>query len=394
MRNKIVNLFEYLLVIWIIFEYFTVYMRLLSATDVCIAGVVILLCLLVFSRKRRYSTVLTLSFIMYLLTVLLVSFFNEKRFLLFCLIYLIILPLFYLYFKISYNYGQKGCNTAWLKKYSNVVFIIACISLVFWFGTNIFDVFNPTGIIPNNWGEKVDFLKSYYYVYFETQTVELFGYPLQRNTSIFTEAPVCNLIFCFAFAIELFVLRSKSIIRNIIYITAIITTFSTAGQLFLFVTLLAYILLYMDKESKIRKILVFLIPFILYGIYIVTTLIIEDKSETTSYSKRSEDITWMIKIGLSNPIVGTGILTSKEGVSNSFFHLFAEGGILLLAIYIYYIMVKPIKNYILTKDKRWALLTGLFFFLFIFTVAYYKCLDLAIIAYSMSLSNNEILNYE
>lgn len=394
MRDKIVNLLEYLLVIWIIFEYFTVYMRLFSAPYVCTTGAAILLCLLVFTRKRKCSRVFTFSFIIYLLTVFFVSLFNEKRFLLFCLIYLIILPLFYLYFKTSYTYEQKNGNTAWLKKYNNVVFIIACISLIFWFGTNIFDIFTPTGIIPNYWGEKVDFLQSYYYVYFETQTVELFGYPLQRNTSIFTEAPVCNLIFCFALAIELFVLRRKSIIRNIIYITAIITTFSTAGQLFLFGTLVAYILLYMDKKSKIRKILISLMPFILCGIYIATKLIIEDKTESISYSKRSEDIEWMIKAGLSNPIAGTGLLTSKEGVSNSFFHLFAEGGILLLTIYVYYIVVKPIKNYCRTKDKRWALLACLFFFLFIFTVAYYKCLDLAIIAYSMSLSNNEILDYE
>ena len=148
------------------------------------------------------------------------------------------------------------------------------------------------------------------------------------------------------------------------------------------------------KHSIVRKILLFLIPFIIYAVYIGVTMIIEDKSEGGSYTSRSEHIESMIALGLSNPITGSGLLTYKYGVSNSLFHLFVEGGVVSLFLYFYFIIIKPIKSFLYTKNNSYLLLNIAFSFLFVFTVAYYKCLDLAIIAYSMSHTKNQLLNYE
>lgn len=148
------------------------------------------------------------------------------------------------------------------------------------------------------------------------------------------------------------------------------------------------------KRSTIRRFLLFFMPLIIYAVNIGVTMIIEDKSEGSSYTSRGEHIESLIKFGLANPITGSGLLTYKGGVSNSLFHLFAEGGIVLLSLYLYYVIIKPFKSYLCTKNSSYLLLNLAFSFLFVFTVAYYKCLDLAIIAYSMSHTKNQLLNYE
>lgn len=391
MKSKVCNVLEYVLVLWIIFEYFTVYMRLIPDVYTYSIGVFIL-SLLLFVSNKTYKSAISSSFVFYLFTILFLALFNP-RITLFCLIYLIILPLFYLYFKDNGEYSNSKRDIGWLKKYCNIVTIIAIVSLVFWMGTNVLNIFEPNGIIPNNWGEHLSFLNSYYYIYFETQEVLLFGVPLQRNTAIFTEGPVCNLIFCFALAIDLFILQRKVKWRCIILIAAIITTFSTTGQLFLVFVFFIYVFFHM-KRSTIRRFLLFFMPLIIYAVNIGVTMIIEDKSEGSSYTSRGEHIESLIKFGLANPITGSGLLTYKGGVSNSLFHLFAEGGIVLLSLYLYYVIIKPFKSYLCTKNSSYLLLNLAFSFLFVFTVAYYKCLDLAIIAYSMSHTKNQLLNYE
>lgn len=389
-NNKICNVLEYILVLWIIFEYFTVYMRLIPDVYTYTIGVFILSSLLIFSKKTHKNSISN-SFIFYVITIIFLALFNPRQSL-FCLLYLIILPLFYLYFKGDMEYSNSKRGIGWLKKYCNIITIIAAVSLFFWFGTNVFHLLEPNGIIPNNWGEDLLFLNSYYYIYFETQEALLFGIPIQRNTAIFTEAPVCNLNFCFALAIELFIIQKKSMLRRLVLISGIITTFSTTGQLFLFFVFFIYVFFHM-KRSTIRRFLLFFMPLIIYAVNIGVTMIIEDKSEGSSYTSRGEHIESLIKFGLANPITGSGLLTYKGGVSNSLFHLFAEGGIVLLSLYLYYVIIKPFKSYLCTKNNSYLLLNMAFSFLFIFTVAYYKCLDLAIIAYSMSHTKNQLLKH-
>ncbi len=382
-RLKITAFLEYLLISWIIFEYFTIYMRFLSYETIYTIGFAILIPLLVISHKKSNVKIITAPFIFYLLIILILTLYN-KRLLLYSVLYLGYLPLCYIYFRTSKVYNNHTFGIEWLKKYCNIITIIALISLIFWIGTNIFNIFTPTSYIPSNWGENASFIPSYYYLYFETQTTFFAGYELQRNTAIFTEAPVCNLLYCFALTIEIFLTNKKSLIRKIILITAIITTFSTTGQMFLILILFIYIIFYIPSKSKIRKLLLFSLPFLLYIAYTTATFIIQDKSASSSYEDRQEHISEMINLGMKNPIGGIGVMTYDKGISNSIFHLFAEGGILLFIIYFYFLLVIPFNYFKRQKDIRWILTNGLFFFLFIFTVAYYKSLDLTLIAYSLA----------
>lgn len=374
--NKYQSFLEYLLVIWLVFEYFTMYMRLLPLEFVYSIGLILLFILCLISHAKINPNLL--SIIIFIL--LSINTIFQKRILIYVLLYIIMLFLFYVYFNSTRG---KKCemNFSLFYKYSNVATVIAVVSLTLWVGGSILGYIKPTGIFPNNWGEFFTFVNSYYNVYFETYRTTFLGYEVQRNTAIFTEAPVCNLIFCFALAIELYMKRIKNKLKIFLLIIAIISTISTTGQFFLIFTFFMHTLL-----NKHRKVILFLSPIFAIIAYNIVNIIINDKSETGSYISRNEHIENMINTGLKNLITGQGILTYDEGISNSLFSLFAEGGLLMIGIYLFTIVFIPLKYYFQTKNKQWIMTNISFLFLFTFTVAYYKCLDIAIIAYAMSYS--------
>ena len=92
--------------------------------------------------------------------------------------------------------------------YKNLIFIIALISLFFWFFGSILKIIRPSGIVLSSWGaigNNLNIVPSFHNLYFETQNfrtgIEILN-GVQRNTAIFTEAPMAALNFSIALLIE------------------------------------------------------------------------------------------------------------------------------------------------------------------------------------------------
>ena len=87
--------------------------------------------------------------------------------------------------------------------------IIAVASLVMWFLCSILQVVPATSFFPYEWGSSIDFIPTYWGVYFETQSIAPLGEKIWRNTGIFNEGPMYNMALCVAFIIEYFIQKGE-----------------------------------------------------------------------------------------------------------------------------------------------------------------------------------------
>ena len=148
--------------------------------------------------------------------------------------------------------------------------------------------------------------------------------------------------------------------------------------------------------SRKNKLLLWAVaPIVLYGIYTVASVILEEKyayrSGASSMDIRSGSIMGCINIGLEHPILGIGLFTKKLVYSsqildhsNSLFELFAVGGLYVVALYIISLIVIPYLYYKKRKDYLWLLTMWGFFILFTITYSQYKYLTLLFIAWGLS----------
>lgn len=283
-------------------------------------------------------------------------------------------------------------------KFSNIVAVIAIISLFFWFLGSTLELIPSTAIIPNSWGHD-KFIPTYFGIYFETQeAVAASGAEsMIRNSGVFNEAPMYNMILCTALSVELF-LRPRICIKRIILFTlTIITTISTTGFIFMFVVYA--IKGYNSFASKYRLQMILLLPIFLLASFLVMNSILENKKETGegSYSSRSRDIVKCIEVGLEHPINGIGIMhankattTDNLGYSNSLFGTFAHGGLYFLFLYLIPLFLIPFFVGLKYGDYQLSIMIFCYFLLFTFTLSQYKVLTLLIISYSLAYWGNAI----
>lgn len=231
-----------------------------------------------------------------------------------------------------------------LLAYSNLIFIIAVISLFFWvLGTRL-NIIHSTNTIASVWSDSGQILykPSYYNLYFETQADNL---NFLRNSAIYTESPMAGVNFSFAFLIDSFLSKREKIIKLIIFIFAIFSTHSTTAYMVAILTVLFKLLFYKNKTIRklIRLIVILLIPIVLFGIF----LMLKSKFSSFSGGIRSDDYKVGFQIWKNYPIFGCGfnndnIIRSymgswrivNNGFSNSITYVLATGGIYLEIIYI------------------------------------------------------------
>ena len=263
-----------------------------------------------------------------------------------------------------------------------------------WLFCSIIEVIPQTSVFPYEWNPNVPFIPSYYNLYFETQQVNLFGLQLWRNSGIFNEAPVHNMILCTALAIEYFIRPQKSKLRLSILILAIISTLTTTGQLFIIAIGGWHI--YKKIGKTYRPLLILVTPIILVILYLTSNMIIESKLESGgqgSVDLRSEDIEYCLEVGMQNPIMGVGIIPSENdmtwrgeqiGRSNSIFTVFARGGIYMLTLYLGALVIIPLLYLRKNKNSNWSMMMICYFGLFTITIAYLNLLTLLFIAWGLS----------
>ena len=304
-------------------------------------------------------------------------------------LFIVVIPLFSFYFASEDT--KDGPNFSFFEKYSNVVVIISLISLFFWILGPILGVLSPNCTLPNTWGDKL-FVEGYYHVLYETQSVTYGDTTICRNTGFMCEAPVYNLILCFALSYEIFINKKRNSIKVVILIITILSTLTTTGQLFLMFVFFLKLYENLNRKRHFKILFWMILPIFLYIAYSILSIIMSNKIETDSYESRTFVISNMIDVLQNHPFLGAGInkfrLTQGNGISNSLFHVMADGGFFLTGLFVYYLIVIPYRYMKKARDMGWLFLNMSFVFLFTFTLDYNRLLDMAILGFSIANANS------
>ena len=361
MKTTVIRrILEYLLVFCIILEFNTPYLIFPEVKRMIqVFPIFILLGLLIISNYSITKKVNILVFIYLVGALFPMLALRDHNYPSYIIRYVLILPLLWMYLSHRKEFGSSVYNSLFLK-YSNVMVIIAVASLVMWFLCSILQVVPATSFFPYEWGSSIDFIPTYWGVYFETQSIAPLGEKIWRNTGIFNEGPMYNMALCVAFIIEYFIQPFRSKTKLWILAIAIFTTFTTTGQFFLMGIGIWSVFNRMGRRYRILLLLV--VPILLYFGYVVAGTLLANKKATggeDSMNLRTEDITWCMEAGMEHPMLGVG-LTLREGESlwhgktlgrsNSLFAVFARGGLFVLILYIGALLLIPYLYYRKYKD--------------------------------------------
>ena len=403
MKTTVIRrILEYLLVFCIILEFNTPYLIFPEVKRMIqVFPIFILLGLLIISNYSITKKVNILVFIYLVGALFPMLALRDHNYPSYIIRYVLILPLLWMYLSHRKEFGSSVYNSLFLK-YSNVMVIIAGASLVMWFLCSILQVVPATSFFPYEWGSSIDFIPTYWGVYFETQSIAPLGEKIWRNTGIFNEGPMYNMALCVAFIIEYFIQPFRSKTKLWILAIAIFTTFTTTGQFFLMGIGIWSVFNRMGRRYRILLLLV--VPILLYFGYVVAGTLLANKKATggeDSMNLRTEDITWCMEAGMEHPMLGVG-LTLREGESlwhgktlgrsNSLFAVFARGGLFVLILYIGALLLIPYLYYRKYKDPKWFYAMFCFFLVFTVTVSFLNYLTLLFIAWGMSNINLKCWN--
>ena len=319
--------------------------------------------------------------------------------------YAISLPLLftYLYLKICNKEGND-----FLYAFSDIVFVIAVISLFFWFFGSTLGIISTDESIIVSFGEPFE-SPSYLGIYFEHQTVDIFGIKnVIRNQGIFCEGPLYAACVSLALCVEIYMrpwkrtvvnsgsfiqkIRQFNILKVAVFYVTLITTLTTTGYIVAVVTFISMFFLYPIRWKNILKykIIFGIVLFIVAAILI--SFIIIKKSDSMSFRIRIDDCLACLKAWITSPIFGVGAMNTENileyisefrafnyGLSSGLGNVFAQGGIIFLIIYIVpllYWIVNAIRN------RNWWMVFFpiVFIMIFVLTLIDHITLTMSILA--------------
>lgn len=300
-----------------------------------------------------------------------------------------------------------------LISYKNLVFIIAIISLIFWFLGSIFKIIHPSGVVMSSWGavgNNLIAVPSYYNLYFETQTFRSgfsFLNGIQRNSAIFTEAPMASLNFSIALLIEYLNKHTDKWHKRVIavLILAIMSTFSTTGYTLLIMWI--FCILVHNKNFMLKNIRFIILPILLVAIIIGIKSLLTEKTNNnfSSVSVRLDDYKVGWQAWKQHKLFGIGIQNYKYlsqymdswrimnlGFSNSVTDIFSGGGIYLALLYVL-CFAKGLWVGIKRKNWKETVFVGLILYLFVTTFFTYTLILLYLLVwFAMGMSSSQKYN--
>ena len=293
--------------------------------------------LLVNITRRLFNNIL-FSLAVYYSVVILISIINITEFTLNNILYYFInFPLLVV---ILILINEQNQLKEWLIYYINITILLSVVSLFFWIlGSNL-NIISSTDYLINKWSDG-GVAVSYYNIYFETQRIAIMDNVIIRNSGIFAEAPMWNLILSIALMIQTLFLGRNNY-KTFILVLTILSTVSTTG-IYIIGLIIAYKIIFEVSGWK-KYITLILVPILL----LVLSFIWENKSETVSASIRFDDYKAGIQAWFDSVFFGSGFLNGLRviesymdttirgnlGYSNSLFIILAQGGIILFILYL------------------------------------------------------------
>ena len=409
-KEKIVNtLLEYIIALLIVLNANSVYSHLANIDFHF--NILILIFLIIYIIFRFFTTkdkskikikIFYKYFFIYVAYMVIFAIFNKVRDKSFINNFLLIFPIFVFIFL---NFKDTIKNI--FAKIVDVVVIISIVSLVLYFLFSVIKAFDLKQSVVIDWGN-VYKIKSFYHIYFETQSFHGFGLNICRNTGIFVEAPMYSLILTIALAMESFIIKRKKMFIYLILSFSVLTTFSTTGIIAMSLIYVLNFISILVKKQKISK-KAKRIMFIIGGILITISLIyFIQRINTESGSIRLDDYKASFKAWLDYPIFGNGYLNSdcikaymssfrihNMGLSNSFAVLLAQCGIYLFIFYLIPLIYLG-KKWIDNKEYEYLFFSLVIVLLFITTIFMYKPIMILIMAsgYSQIIKKEGDNNFE
>lgn len=285
-----------------------------------------------------------------------------------------------------------------LYKYRNLIWIIAVVSILMWILCSLLKVMPQTGNVLSGWSDTGEYktVSNYFYIYFGTQTISSFGLNnITRNSAIFTEAPMASLHFSLALIIELLLCKKPSRKKVLIFIVAILTTFSMTGYLLILMVVGIKVLFYKPRNNFTCVLKFFLVPI---GVVIVGYIgfnLFMDKLSSASGSIRVDDFVAGYKAWQDNIIFGTGggeanqqalksymssFRMSNTGFSNSVMMILSGRGLYGGALY-FICIIKGLIDGVKNKNFNKFFFTAFFLYLFTITVMPYLYLTYFILIF-------------
>lgn len=240
--------------------------------------------------------------------------------------------------------------------YSNVIVVIAVISLFFWVFGSLLKVI-PGKELQYYWADNYKLTYSWWGLYYENPTQNI-GQPTVRNLGVFAEAPGFSGQLLYALLIEIsFVLeknqnryisslvRDKRFFRAILLSITMLSTLSTKGLIGLML-IWAFVLLSLRCQTKEQ--LALKAGTIICGLcvtIVISSILISQKMGTGSGMMRMDDMSAAIKVWIDHPFFGVGYINSDPiyqyqtvvrdngGLSMGFVLLLAWGGLCFFSIY-------------------------------------------------------------
>ncbi|MDD3141614.1 MAG: hypothetical protein PHX08_21980, partial [Lachnospiraceae bacterium] len=303
--------------------------------------------------------------------------------------FLLFLPLLILLLSL---YAEENNEWQLVLRISDIMVVIALISLFFWIFAVCGGMIVRTGKVRIEWGWS-HYASNFYNLYFvnPAQYGVYFGMKIFRNTAIFPESPMFNIFLTIALYGELFLRKKSNKMKVILFAGTILTTFGTMGYMLLAIGLF---LKYVDGIKDIKRYKKqIMIASIAATALLAVLLVHKMTAGAGSSSVRVDDYAAGIKAWLTAPFFGTGfgnksVIVSfmsafrddNLGYSNSVFSVLAEGGAVLFLIYLI-----PFFSYFIcffTKKEKRVCYFGIgMFVLFMTTIFEYRLIMMMILAY-------------
>ncbi|MEZ8186032.1 hypothetical protein ACED29_09430 [Shewanella sp. 5S214] len=197
-------------------------------------------------RKKQVSFSLLIFLFLTLVVTVLSSFVNNEVNSINSAVKMIIILCFSFVYCTNYTIEKSISSSL------NIIFVLAIVSLVLYFSVNLMGVSVPSLKIINS--NDVVYHYSGVYSYFD-------GFMQFRNNSIFWEPGIYASFLIIALYMELFFYNNERKTRIFIFVTALITTLSSAGIILFFLYIISIIIRFRVSAKSLFSILVGFIVF-------------------------------------------------------------------------------------------------------------------------------------
>lgn len=263
---------------------------------------------------------------------------------------------------------ERDAAVGLLHKLADIVTVIAAISLVCYLLGTCLNILPWARETTYFWASETRTCTTYYHLYYEAQTADIFGLHLVRNCGVFTEAPGYAVFLITALATEMFLRNRPRVWRLVLLSATIITTYSTKAVLLAVGVFGLHYIITAPRTPLWRRLKPIVLPVVCIAGAAIGIILLIDKMNTESFYIRIDDLLASLKAWWTSPLFGTGYYNDSSviaqfayprpnnGLSMGLPVLLAQGGLFLVALYLGAAVGCVWRRH---DDKRWK--TACFF---------------------------------